>query len=1186
MITAHDFVTRWAQSQLREQQAAQSHFNELCDLVNHKTPTQLDPEGKFFTFEEQVTKATGGKGRADVWYKGKFAWEYKGKHRDLDDAYAQLLAYKGDLDNPPLLVVCDFLEYRIYPQWPNTSGLPFIFKNEDLLLPEYRKFITWLLESPEQFLAERQNELERREKITLKLAEKFAHLADLMRNHTDAQGHKWEAMRVARFLTKLVFALFAEDVGLMPTPFDQPVFRYLVDGAQSAPGDFVEEMGRLFAAMDGQRETFVMKPTPYFNGGIFRNSREGADDGYEVLDLTQIPGGINLLGEVSEADWRFVNPTIFGTLFEGALDVSKRAQLGAHYIDPVLMQPLYREWDAIRAEAEPLLQTYLNNPTPKAKQEIQDRLLALHNQMMTHLETIRVLDPACGSGNFLYMSLRALKDLEGRVRKFFEPLALTFRDVVTPRQLYGIEKDEFAANLAKVGVWIGYLQWRYEDEGGVLHAYNSRKQPHPRQLPHPVLKDKNSPDEPDRIVCDDAIMRYRKAPIPDARTSPPSELGASDIRTSPPNPLSVYREGEPEMDWAEKERRWLTPTELWDKLKPLARQMRHEATPAEDALWGLLRNRKFEGLKFRRQHTIDRFIADFYCAEVNLIVEVDGDVHQYTQEEDALRTAFLESQEMHVVRVRNEDVLKRPETVLTLLRKVIRTSPSKSLPASREGEPIHVSDSPSLYTERGPGGEVLIPYEPDWPEVDVIIGNPPFLGGNRIRGELGSYVDDLFRLYDGRVPAFADLVCYWYEKARAQIEKGKVKRAGLLATNSIRGGANRAVLDSIKHTGDIFMAWSDRAWVLAGAAVRISIIGFDSGKEEQKLLDGKNVVTITSDLVSTLDITKAQLLPENINISFQGPSPKGSFDVKPELAKQFLQKTNPTGKQNGDVVRPVLNAADITKKSRGYWTIDFPPRMSLEDAKKYLAPFEYVEKNVYPEREKNNRDAYRVKWWIYAEARPGMRSALDGLNRYIATPRHAKHRMFIWVSSNVLCNDAVIVFARDDDYFFGVLHSYLHETWALRLGISLEDRPRYTPTTTFETFPFPWSPGKEDTASSHYAAISAAAKLLHEERETWLNPPDLIALGAANSSKALKERTLTNLYNALVAHRAGKPNGEKLVKSARDFAPRLAELHDALDAAVLAAYGWDDLKGKLRTVEGDEELLRRLLELNLQRAAQ
>ncbi len=1203
MITPRDFVTRWAQSQLREQQAAQSHFNELCEMVGYKTPTQLDPEGKFFTFEEQVTKATGGKGRADVWYKGKFAWEYKGKHRDLDEAYAQLLAYKGDLDNPPLLVVCDFLEYRIYPQWPNTSGLPFIFHNDDLLRPEYQRFILWLLESPEQFLALRQSELERREQITLKLAEKFAHLADLMRNHVDAQGHKWEAMRVARFLTKLVFALFAEDVGLMPTPFDQPAFRYLVDGAQSVPEAFVRETERLFAAMDGQYPDFVMKPVPYFNGGIFHESHEGAGDAYEVLDLTQIVGGINLLGEVSEADWRFVNPTIFGTLFEGALDVSKRAQLGAHYtgesdirlvVDPVLMQPLYREWDAIRAEAEPLLQTYLTSDAPNPKQKAYDQLLALHNRMMMRLENLRVLDPACGSGNFLYMSLRALKDLEGRVRKFFEPLALPFRDVVTPRQLYGIEKDEFAANLAKVVVWIGYLQWRYEDEGGVLHTYNARKQPHPRQLPHPILKDKNSPDEPDRIVCDDAIMRYRRTP-----------------RTSPPNPLSASREGEPMhasdspslytereaegevLNWADKERRWLTPTALWDKLKPLARQMRHEATPAEDALWELLRNRQFENLKFRRQHTIDRFIADFYCAEANLIVEVDGDIHQYTQEEDALRTAFLESQGMRVVRVQNEDVLNRPEAVLSMLRNVlaqpsrtspanstsdIRTSPPNPLSASREGELIHASDSPSLYTEREAEGEVeLRPYEPDWPEVDVIIGNPPFLGDKRMRGEMGKqYVGDLRKLYEGRVPGGADLVTYWHEKARAQIENNKAKRAGLLSTNSIRDGASNKVLQQIKNSGDIFMAWSDRDWVLSGASVRISIVGFDNGEEKQRQLDGNEVQHINSDLTTNSDVNKATALNENEGLCFLGVMKSGPFDIDTKTALKML-----TVKSNDRVVKPRINGKDITDRSKDGWLIDFVERTEQE-AREYKLPFAYIRTHVKPVREKNTVETLRNNWWLHARPRPAMRAAIKNLGRYVATPEVAKHRIFVWLDKNIVPDHTLHVIAREDDYFFGVLHSYIHELWSLGKGSTLEDRPRYTSTVTFETFPFPWSPGKEDIASPQHAAISAAAKQLHEEREAWLNPPDLIALGADN--KALKERTLTHLYNAVVAHRAGKPNGEKLVKPARDFAPRLAQLHDALDAAVLAAYGWDDLNGKLRTAEGDEELLRRLLALNLQRA--
>jgi hypothetical protein len=246
-----------------------------------------------------------------------------------------------------------------------------------------------------------------------------------------------------------------------------------------------------------------------------------------------------------------------------------------------------------------------------------------------------------------------------------------------------------------------------------------------------------------------------------------------------------------------------------------------------------------------------------------------------------------------------------------------------------------------------------------------------------------------------------------------------------------------------------------------------------------------------------------------------------------------------------------------------------------------------------------------------------MRAALAPLTRFIATPRHAKHRLFVWLAKEILPDSALVAIAREDDYFFGVLHSYAHEIWSLRMGTSLEDRPRYTPTTTFETFPFPWPPGSEPPDNHFYRNISEAAKVLNAEREAWLNPPDMDLPRAKGDSveKLLKDRTLTNLYNAVEAYReqaralnpapqtskpsntasfSPRPEGEgsgvrvkkpvKLTAAAKDFAPRLAALHDALDAAVLAAYGWEDLVGRLRTAEGDEELLRRLLAENLRRA--
>lgn len=207
-----------------------------------------------------------------------------------------------------------------------------------------------------------------------------------------------------------------------------------------------------------------------------------------------------------------------------------------------------------------------------------------------------------------------------------------------------------------------------------------------------------------------------------------------------------------------------------------------------------------------------------------------------------------------------------------------------------------------------------------------------------------------------------------------------------------------------------------------------------------------------------------------------------------------------------------------------------------------------------------------------------MRQALANLPRYIATIAHSKHRFFVWLDKAVCPDQALIVIARTDDATFGILHSRFHELWALRLGTSLEDRPRYTPTTTFETFPFPSGMTPADTAAGAPAgpqaeAIAAAASRLNELRENWLNPaewvdrvpevvpgfPDRIIPKPGHEAE-LKKRTLTNLYNLRPAW--------------------LDSAHKALDAAVAAAYGWTDYTPEMP----DDEILRRLLALNLERA--
>ena len=271
--------------------------------------------------------------------------------------------------------------------------------------------------------------------------------------------------------------------------------------------------------------------------------------------------------------------------------------------------------------------------------------------------------------------------------------------------------------------------------------------------------------------------------------------------------------------------------------------------------------------------------------------------------------------------------------------------------------------------------------------------------------------------------------------------------------------------------------------------------------------------------------------------------------------KCSLRPLNPNGRTNSDVIRPWVNGQDITGRPRDMWIIDFGTNMSEADAALYELPFEYVRKHVKPEREKNNRQSYRERWWIHAEPRPAMHAARAKVEQLIATVAVAKHRLFVWLSGNVLPDHRLFVFARDDDYFFGVLHSRIHEVWSLatssRHGDGSEGgRPTYNNTTCFETFPFPWPPGQEPADDPRVEAIAQAARELVQLRDAWLNPP-----GASDAD--LKKRTLTNLYNA--------------------WPTWLDNAHRKLDAAVFAAYGWP-------AELSDEEILARLLALNLARA--
>ncbi|HUB12608.1 MAG TPA: DNA methyltransferase, partial [Acetobacteraceae bacterium] len=689
-MTPADFIAKWQASTRNERAACQEHFIDLCRLLDEPTPN-TDPTGQDYAFEKGATKFTGAGGWADVWRRGCFAWEYKKPRGDLDAAYRQLLLYAGPLGNPPLLVVSDIARIVIRTNFTNAVTETHEIALAELTDPRRLRLLKWVFSDPEQLRPSRT-----RQALTEDAAAQFAELARRLR----ARGH--DPQVVAHFVNRLVFCMFADDVGLLPPGmFDQ-----MLAIARRRPHRSATYTSRLFAAMSSNGGELDFVDIAWFNGGLFDNDSS--------LPLER--EDIDLLISVAQLHWAEIDPSILGTLFERGLDPDKRSQLGAHYtnrekiemlIDPVIRRPLQAEWAVVRARIEAALAQPANGRRGRNGGETPQ---SLYRGFLARLRDFRVLDPACGSGNFLYLGLQALKDLEHQASIEAEALGLPREfPQVGPETMLGIEINPYAAELARVSVWIGHIQW---------------------------------------------MRRHGWA--------------------APSNPV----------------------------LQPL-------------------------------------------------------------------------------------DTIECRDAILT------------------------------------PDGKVAA-----WPAADVIVGNPPFLGGKLMRRIMGDeYCDAMFSAYADRVPGEADLVSYWFELARAQLAAGKAKDAGLVATNSIRGGASREVLNRIRQSAVIHDAWSDEAWTVEGAAVRVSLVAFATPTTAPPaLLNGHPTSEIFSDLTGRngVDLTQATTLPQNRGIAFMGDTKGGAFDVPGDLARQWLDMpANANGRPNSDVLRPWVNGMDLTRRPSDTWIIDF-----------------------------------------------------------------------------------------------------------------------------------------------------------------------------------------------------------------------------------------------------------------------
>ncbi len=956
-VTPQLLIAKWKRADLAERAACQEHFIDLCRMLGHPTPAEADPTGEFFTFERGVEKAEGGNGWADVWKRNFFGWEYKGKHKDLRAAYRQLQLYRESLDNPPLLVVCDLDRIEVHTNFTGSAKRVYSFDLETLPEPGNLDVLRKLFTDPEALRPQHTTE-----EITVEAAQTFAKMIDGWR----ARGIEGQA--ASHFAMKLLFSMFAEDIELLP----ERIFRSTIQGARKDPSRLSGRLRSLFDCMaDGG--DFGPVSIPWFNGGLFKA-------GEPVLDLTA--EDIDRLVALNAYDWASVEPSIFGTLFERTLDPAKRSQIGAHYtsrediltlLEPVLMAPLRREWADVQRQAEELWpQLADKRKATKARKEL-DKIL---RDFVERIAAVKILDPACGSGNFLYVAITLLLDLEKEVIAKAASYGTTLLPQVRPSQLYGLEINPYAAELAQVVIWIGYLQWMH------FNGFNAKRDP----ILEPIQTIKNT----------DAI--------------------------------------------------------------------------------------------------------------------------------------------------------------------------------------IDLTDSEN-------------PKEPEWPEADVIVGNPPFLGSSSLRasGLSDEYVASMRTIY--ALPGKADLCCYWFEKARRAIQASKVKRVGLLATQAIRHGGSRAVLDAIKSDSTIFFAESNRPWKQDGAAVNISMVGFGD-PTEPRTLDGRAVPSINSDLTHAADLTAAVPLAANANKSFEGIQKGGPFEAEYEQFADILVSPTPHGRPCSDVIRPRANGDRLFKSRAAFdWMIDFGTETAESAAAHYAPVFEKLRAAIKAERETNPKAVDRKKWWIHKCSRPELREAISPLCRFLVTGRVSAHRVFVFLDNTVIPDSRLFAFADESETLFGLLSSRPHQTWALRQGARHGDggdggRPTYNNKRCFETFPFP-----EPTAAQR-DAIAAAAKELDTLRSNWLNPPEwtreeaLTFPGSVDgpwaryvtepnakgigtvryprtvpaddaAAKKLAKRTLTNLYNE-------RPTWLDLA-------------HKRLDEAVFAAYGWPvDLS--------DDDLLARLLALNLDRA--
>ncbi len=499
------------------------------------------------------------------------------------------------------------------------------------------------------------------------------------------------------------------------------------------------------------------------------------------------------------------------------------------------------------------------------------------------------------------------------------------------------------------------------------------------------------------------------------------------------------------------------------------------------------------------------------------------------------------------------------------------------------GQPV--PDNDARVTEL----KYVNPHQTRWPSTDYIIGNPPFIGNKRMRDALGDGYVKALRSVWPEVPDTSDFVMYWWHKAAETVRLGSARRFGFITTNSLPMIFNRKIVETQRNATpplSLVFAVQDHPWVDSadGAVVRISMTVGVVGEVEGRLLkaveelQGENGdVTVrfdeqkgvvNSDLTVGANVTSASRLKANVGLSFMGMIPLGAgFWVNVDQARALGYGTVPGFEKH---VRRYMNGRDLAGNNRGVLALDFFGLTADELRGRFPSAYQWLYDEVKPKRDQDKRASRRKNWWLYGESVPKFRNAVHGLPRYIGTTETAKHRTFSFIDSDVLPDQKIRSIVSADAFHLGVLSSQLHTTWAISNGGSIGGyigNVVYNTTRCFEPFPFP----DEDTGLTPELTrqIRSLAEKLDAHRKT--------------RQDAHPGLTLTNMYNVLDKLRGGQAltAPEKVIYE-NGLVTVLRTLHDELDAAVLASYGWSDLN----LPDSTPLLLLRLVALNRKRSAE